>query len=988
MDFRILGPLEVLDEDRLVVLAGNRQRALLALFLLHAGETLTTERLIEELWGERQPSAVAGKTVQVQISRLRKALRASAGGSSDDLLVTRESGYELQLDPECVDAHRFEALFAEGRNELTTGRPEAAATSMEGALSLWRGPLLVEFAYESFAQSEIARFDDLHVAALEQLVEAKLALGRHAEVVGQLEALIAEHPYREGLRAQQMLALYRCDRQADALQAFQNARRTLVEELGIEPGERLRELERAVLAQDPELAAPKPPQLPPVDAPRVRLPAAPTPTIGRDAEVEAVSELLRGGTRLVTLTGPGGVGKTRLALEVGSVLAPALRDGVWFVSLASIASPDHVPSAVIQALGVTPLQGETPKTAAERFLSGKRGVLVLDNFEHVLPAAHVVGDILRGCPGMAVLATSREPLHLHAEQRYAVDPLQIPTDARPGAVSRAAAGRLFMERARGHDRRFELTDDNARAITDICRRLDGLPLAIELAAARTGLLGAEELSARLGQALDVLGSGPRDAPDRQRTLRATIEWSHRFLNRAEAEAFARFAVFAGGATIEAAQEVTEADLDALEGLVDKQLLRRRGPGRDTRLSMLETVREYALERLQEDGRAAEIHARHCLYYLDLAERAEPEMYTRGEAEWLARLDREIDNLRAALDWGLREDPRLALRLSGLLVWFWDIRNRIDEGLGWVEAAMAAAGNTAPVGERARALRAEVYLMGGKGAVYDWQGSLAHARARAVEALALSREAQEPAGIAEALLGLAHLEVAESLPQRRRRALAEEALEYAQEADDDRLVAFALRARALAVSMEEGASEIDAVVAAMRKIGSTRELVGFYSDAAYNAIKVGRPDRAAALLDEAMPLAHDLGEPMALAFVWGNAGLEALFNGDLDRAQQAFDEQLRLCREHAFWVASEGLSGLAALAARRGDPERAARLLGAATACGPWDADADVKSALEKGFLDDARRRHGDRRWERAFAGGAALSLDEAIDLALPPRLDL
>jgi DNA-binding SARP family transcriptional activator len=255
MDFRILGPLEALEEGRAVRLGGGKQRALLALFLLHRGEALATDRLIDELWGERPPAGAA-KTVQVYVSRLRRAL---AGGEGDDLaalIATREHGYVLELDPDRLDAYRFERLVAEGRGELAAGRPERAAAALERALSLWRGRPLADLTYEPFAQREIARLDDLRVGALEQLIEARLALGAHAELVGQLEALIAEHPYRERLRAQLMLALYRSDRQADALQAYQDARRTLVEELGIEPGERLRELERAILAQDPALAAP------------------------------------------------------------------------------------------------------------------------------------------------------------------------------------------------------------------------------------------------------------------------------------------------------------------------------------------------------------------------------------------------------------------------------------------------------------------------------------------------------------------------------------------------------------------------------------------------------------------------------------------------------------------------------------------------------------------------------------------------------------
>ena len=314
IDFCMLGPLEALDDGRTVPLGGTKQRALLGLLLLHPNETLSIDRLIDELWAESPPTSAA-KAVHVRVSRLRKALAGENGTHAAELVVTRERGYELRLDPERLDSRRFERMVSEGRSELAAGRPERAAAALERALSLWRGAPLADLAYEPFAQPEIARLADLRVGALEQLIEAKLALGRHAEVIGQLETLIGEHPYREGLRAQLMLALYRSDRQADALQAYQDGRRTLIEELGIEPGERMRQLERAILAQDPALAGPAgetaelPPEL-----------GAGTLLVGRDAELDWLREHWRrareGAGRLVLVAGETGIGKTRLAAEL------------------------------------------------------------------------------------------------------------------------------------------------------------------------------------------------------------------------------------------------------------------------------------------------------------------------------------------------------------------------------------------------------------------------------------------------------------------------------------------------------------------------------------------------------------------------------------------------------------------------------------------------------------------------------------------------
>jgi len=633
-EFRIelLGPVEARVDGRAVALGGQRPRALFAILALMPGRVVTSDRLIDELWGE-DPPARARESLQMHVSRLRKGLTAAGGDGGR--LASHAGGYRFEVQPGERDVDRWQRTLDRAREARADGEPRAARAVLEEALAMWRGQPLAGVSASSLLAAERARLEEGRLAAVIEGIELDLELGHHGELLGQLEALVIAHPFKERLVQLQMLALYRSGRQVDALAAFQSARERFVGELGIEPAEPLRELHEDVLTHAAALSPPVEETRPrPATSSTRRLPLPPNRTIGRDQDVVAVGERLRvASVRLLTLTGPGGVGKTRLAMEAARAVQADFADGAQFVSLAALERPEDVPAGIVEALGIIVLSGESPAEAAQRFLAAKHLLLVADNLEQLLNAAPFLGRLLEACPSLTILATSREPLALQAEERYPVTPLALPDPRSPldtAALAATDAVALFCERARTHDPGFDLARGNAAAVADLCRRVDGLPLAIELAAARCGLLSPAEIADRLETALGAPGAGARDAPARQQTLGATIDWSYDLLSAAEQRCFARFAVFAGGSTVEAAETITAGGLDTLDGLVTKSLLTRsRNALAPTRLGMLETIRAYAVEVFAATADAEAVREDHYRYYLARGQRHGSQRARRG-----------------------------------------------------------------------------------------------------------------------------------------------------------------------------------------------------------------------------------------------------------------------------------------------------------------------------------------------------------------------
>ncbi|MDI6100090.1 BTAD domain-containing putative transcriptional regulator [Actinoplanes sp. NEAU-A12] len=986
MRFGILGPLRAHRPDGTPIPPGGpRQRALLAMLLLDAGRPAGIDRLIDGLYGD-EPPAGAGNALQSQVSRLRQELPVELD----------PAGYRLAVPRDEVDAHRFADLAAAGRRALAAADPAGAIPPLREAVALWRGEPLADVRDAPFAHAHVSRLTELHLGAVEDLYEAEAATGAPVpHAVAGLRDLIAAHPLRERLRALLMRTLAAAGRPAEALAAYEDARRTLAEELGADPSPELAALHTTLLRRPAAIPAqfvPGPAQsMPdpvqsgagPVRAARgpVRhgVPSQLTSFVGRDDELPRVAAALRT-RRLVTLHGPGGAGKTRLAAEI----AARHSGDVHFVELAA-AGPDDVPRAVLVALGLRDVVLNSPAAPATAFappgvldrlvtaLAERRLLLVLDNCEHVVAAAaDLAARLLAGAPGLRILATSREPLAITGEALCPV-----------GGLPEAPAVQLFADRAADVVRGFAVTTENAAVVHRLCRTLDGLPLAVELAAARMHALPVTEIAARLDDRFRLLSHGSRTAESRHRTLRAVVAWSWDLLTEPERVLARRFTVFAGGATLDAVERICAFDTDeevrgfgafhtgetvpragasdtadrggsvsdtasrgggsrsvtveVLAGLVGKSLIERDGD----RYRMLETIRAYSAERLAESGERDRLWRAHAEHFLEFAARADARLRTADQLTWLDRLDAERDNLHAALRRTAEHTPSTALRLVSALSFYWWLRGLRVEAAALADLALRAVGPEPPPGHTEEyvlsVFNAALGTGAAGGAAARWAGymrTLTSAPAQPfllyLSAMAVGPPDDDPAGVVE-------------LNRKLREQIADDSWSRALGGiGSGWMLLFA------GADPAQAEPEFRSALAGFRAIGDRWGAILALSGLAELAAWRGDPAASIPPTDEALRLAGELGAAVDVADLLRGRGQARMDTGDPDGAAADFTRAAEVAREAgAPELAAAGLLGLGSLALARGDLPESFRYCSAALAACPagWYSADGTRMAI-------------------------------------------
>jgi predicted ATPase/DNA-binding SARP family transcriptional activator len=970
ISFGVLGSIEVRADGDPLTVGSARERTLLALLLVHVNQVVSVDRIIDGLWGE-SPPASAVHTVHGLVSRVRGVIGSRR-------LVTEPPGYALRVDASEVDALVFERTATLARELAEAGEPAKAVAAWDDALALWRGPAYVEFADRAWAQPEAARLTELRAAAVEGRAEWMLHLGHAPRVVADLDGVLDEEPLREGMQALRMVALARAGRPVEALRAYERLRSLLAEELGVTPSTALRRLHHDILRQHPDLdwdlsAAVASPTaeatLPtPAGAATPGLPVVLTELVGRRAELAALAEHLQT-RRLVSVVGPGGVGKTRLAIEAcRSILETDGRALAW-VDLTVAHDGETIASTVATALRA-PLSASRPIwESVLAYLSARPVLLVLDNCEHVVTqVAALLTDLFGAAPGVAVLATSRQPLHLPGEQAFPLRPLDIPTTEPPSAIADVDSVVLFVERARDVRPDFTLTPASARPVAEICRRLDGIPLALELAAARMGVLGVVELAQRLDDRFAVLAPGPHGSPGRHRTLATAVEWSFDLLEDDERTAFCQLAAFPAGFDLAAVEAVlgpaTDA-LGALSALVGKSLVTvDPQPDGTVRYRLLETMREFGRLRLGQRGDEDAVRARHGEHYARLVAEAATRMLGPEEPDWSDRVVMEMPNLRAALHWACAtERLDLAVGLLAPLHPSSPLPTAVVRELGsWAStiAAMPAAA--------AHPAFADVCAWGLAGA--DVAGDRDDAR-RWLERAGGPGVARTPRLLSQTAQALLDFE--------RQLVLRQEAVDLATEHGDDFTVGFELATMTLISGMLDPGPDVRALghraIAVARRTGCPSLIVRALM--CLGLILAERdPEEAVRLAEQASSYRDVMRDPnTALRNFDGLRGRSLILQRDrsgLATYRDTFEEAVA-AGDHM--VARNAIFGVFEACAVLGDDERAAELAGGLrAACG----DLGVMFGSFIGRDDQVRARMGTERYEAVRARAASWDWAELV----------
>ena len=994
---------------------GDKVRALLAYLAVESDRPHARAALAGLFWPE-QPDDQALRNLTQALVRLREAL----GVGEETLHATRQA-VQWRDGAADVDAAEFARLTH-----------SAEPADLARAAALYRGEFLAGFALpgcEAFEEWLLLKREQLQLqmlAVLHTLADQHLAAGRAAHAAAAARHQLALDPWREDAHRQLMQALAATGDRAAALAAYARCRQVLAEGLGAEPDATTTALyEQIAAGQLGPRSYPSPAEAVALEAPPNNLPAPLTTFIGRDTELaQLATRLKRAECRLLTLVGPGGVGKTRLARELAARVLPDFGDGVFFVALASLDRAEMVPAAIAQAIG---LREEAGQPLIETLNAGLRDrclLLVLDNFEHLLAASTLVPTLLVAAPSLKVLITSREPLGLQGEHVFAVPTLALPD---PGhlpdlhTLAQNAAVELFVARAQTVDFDFVLSLANAPTIIEICRQLDGLPLAIELAAARVRLLAPAALLARLAHRLDLLAVGGRDHPARQQTMRSTIAWSYDLLDAVEQALFRWVAVFAGGFTLAAVEAVCAegkrqkvkgktADSDSLlsftfyllpllEALVDKSLLLQVEQAGQDRFMMLETIREYGLEQLAAHGETDVVRLAHARYYLALAEQAAPELLGRERDVWLDQLAAEHDNLRAALAWSLEElnieraelrkpagqteeqfsiRAELGLRIVGALTWFWSLRCYLSEGSGWTASALqrsSAAGSTTA---RAQALY-------GAGILAIHQGDYAAAAPHLDQALAIFRAAADQHSIGRALMnrGFAAYNLGDYAVAR---TLLEESLPILRAVGDTSARAHALSTLGLVAWLQADYPHAQALhqesLNLQRQLGDKWSIAGALGNLGLVAWVQGDNSAARAYHEESLSLRRELGDQLGVAYSLSSLGLVHMHQGDYTAARACHEESLHVREGLGFkWGIADSLRNLGLVAQREDEHTRAAELLQAGLASfRDLGAKKDIVECLEG--LAAGRAQEQPAQAARLY--GAAEALRESFEFPRPP----